>query len=474
MNSLAACALIGAAGWPPPDPAPPSAADAVRAAAADCARLDPATAGYTRYLSAHNNTPAERRVLYAVLCYHANAMSREGTLSRPRKVNAYLWAVDLRDYRWDKGTYGQLVYNPKAAEPYFHVVGNPRLYQHNGADYLNSIPAPWLPVVEMGLLAERTGSGASILRADWFLDRTALQEGRDGFGYLDFLYLTARKDAEALAGLDRKKAEDIFREQAGIIALSGVAAMPRQVFRYSTVAGAWWETRDVKAESFGREEKNAVRLLLNDYKHDAEEIVFTLPNRLPGYFLSDAAGKLIRSAPPDVASDKTSRNNDARVHVALSCVRCHVSAGLKPLDDYARRVYRAGGPLALGASDDAKYRRLKAVYLGPLERAFAADVAEFTAATADACGLTPAGLSKAMADRFSAYLDEPVTAERAAAECGVTPAEFAARLKGWAARNRLVDPVLAGLLAGEGVRREMFEEAYPLLMPIIDNEKGKP
>ena len=465
MNTLALCAVLGAGAWPAPDAAILTPADAVRAAAADLRRVaaaDPARAYQTRYLSAAHLPPGERAELYAVVSHHVNGLSREAVIVRPRRVNAWLWAVDIRDYGWRRETFGALTFGVGAVEPYFHV-------QTLGADGKTRTPAgaPWLPADDLAYLIATTGSQTPIVRADWFFHRTSIQEGRDGYGYYDFLALGSRADAEKLAGLDRKAAEAIYREQAAVIQDSGVAvAGARQLFRYSTVAGNWWETRDTLADKALRERRNPVRNLLADYQHDAEEIVFTLPNRLPGFYLSDAAGKGVASAPPDIASDNRSRSNDKRVHAGMSCVRCHTRGGLIPFDD----LFRGRFDTTLRAADDKLERRLKSVYLGPIQRAFDRDADDYAAAIADACALTPAGLSAAYARQWSRYADEPVTAERAAAETGFEPAEFLARIRAYATRQRINDPVLLLFVGPEprAMRREQFEELFPLLMTALE------
>jgi hypothetical protein len=471
MTPLALCAVLGAASWPVPDPAPLSPADAVRVAAADLRRVaaaDPRKAFATRYLSAHALPNGERAELYSVISYHVNGISREATLVRPRKVTDWLWAVDIRDYGWTRETFGAVASGGNV-DPYFHV-------RALGADgKAVDVSAPWLPPDDLGYLLQTTGSNSPVLRADWFLYRTAVQEGRRDAGYFDFLRLKSRADAEKLAGLDRKAAESIFREQAAVIQDSGVALQGRQLFRYSTISGNWWETRDTKADESTRDDRNPVRRLLTDYKHDAEEIVFTLPNRLPGFYLSDSKGVQVNSAPPDIASDSKSASNDRRVHASLSCVRCHTRGGLIPFGD----LFRGRFDGTLRAADDKVERRLRSVYLGPIQRAFDRDAEDYAAVLADACGLTPTGLSAAFGRQWSRYADEPVDAARAAAETGFTEEEFLRRVRAFAkAETRRVgvaDLVLLVLLVGpepRSLRREQFEELYPLLMTAL--AEGKP
>ena len=474
MTPLALCAVLGAASWPVPDPVPLSPADAVRAAAADLRKVaaaDPRRAFATRYLAAQHLSPAERLELQAVDNLHVNLISREGLVKRLRAVTPWLWAADTRDYGWRRETFGALTFGTGAVEPYFHV-------QTLGADGKSRTPAGahWLPADDLAYLIATTGSQTPVVRADWFLNRTAVQEGRGEAGYYDFLQLTSRKDAEKLAGLDRARAEEIFREKAAVIQDSGVAVGGgRQIFRYGTTAGGWWETRDTLADKGMRDRRNPVRNLLDDYRHDAEEIVFTLPNRLPGFYLSDAAGKRAAFAPPDIASDNRSPSNDKRVHSCLSCVRCHTRGGLIPFED----LFRGRFDDSLRAADDKLERRLRSVYLGPILRDFKRDTEDFAAAIEEASGMKAEAASAAYARQWSRYADEPVDAKRAAAETGFTEEEFLRRVRAFAAsetkRVGVADLVLLVLLVGpepRSLRREQFEELFPLLMTAL--AEGKP
>jgi hypothetical protein len=464
VSVLLLCSVVGAAAWPAPDLATP--AEGVASALADARRLDPETARNTRYFFAGHLPAAERAELLAVANAHVNFLSTGPTIERVRRVTAWLWAVDARNYRWSLDVYGRLAYEPGTVEPYFHVEPvDPK----TGKVSRPLIPMPGVANSEHAALIEVTESSIPIARADWFFNRTAVVEGRKGHSYYDFLGLKSRADAEKLAGLDRRRAIDIFRELAAIVPVSGVSPQGRQLAAYATVGGRWWETRDTKADKAGRGERNPVRNLLDDYKHDAEEIVATLPNRLPFFYLSDAEGKQIDSAPPDIASDHRSGNNDRRVHPYLSCVRCHESAGLIPFSDHARKVYGAGSGLSLGITDPAKFQRIKSAYLGPIDRTFKADVDEYTEAIKEACGLTPKELASAYARQWSRYADEPVTLKRLGDELGLSEKQLDGRLKAAAKASAIIDPVLAGYLAIPPIpaRREQVEELFPLLMTVL-------
>ncbi len=478
-------AVLAAEQAPPPRPAGPVTFTAVvAAAAADARGLPPGVAATTRYLSAAHLPDADRRELYRAVSYHVNGLSRESKRTAPRQVTPWLWAVCLDDYRWRTETWEKLaeknVYFTARAKV---VVPGPPITKARqvvrGGYYVTEsyteagpvveredvIVAPWLPPVPVAELVALTGSRTPIARADQFVFLTFAQADRTGHGYYDWLGLRSRADAEKLAALDRKAAAELYRELAAIVPVSGVSPQNRQVFRYATLTGAWWETRDVFA---GTGRKNAVSNLLEDYAHDAEEVVATLPNGLPFYYLSDAAGKQVDTAPDTIASDHRSTNNDRRVHAGYSCAACHQDAGLKPIRDYARRIYSPETGLALGALalDAPRARRIESAYLGPLERAYRRDAADFGEAVEDAAGLKAAELPKAIERQWSRYLDDPVTLDRAAAEAGLTPADLRDGLRRHARARGVTDPVLAVYLTDDPppVRREHFEERFGLLM----------
>jgi hypothetical protein len=83
--------------------------------------------------------------------------------------------------------------------------------------------------------------------------------------------------------------------------------------------------------------------------------------------------------------------------------------------------------------------------------------------------MTGAELAKAYERVWSRYLDEPVTLESAAAEAGVTPDEIRLRMLAYVRAKGVIDPVLAPYVAKDPppVRREHFEERFPLLMLIL-------
>lgn len=470
----------------------PSPAGEVAAAWRDAGRLPADHARQTRYLSLYNVPAEQRAAAIKVLTFHVNSLSREADLVRPRRVTDSLVAVELDSYGWPAAAWERLA----DADPWFHAqvqsevartkeeVRDQEYGHHIDGKWVRTrvekervpvttketvkqtVLAPWLPVLETTFLVAATGSQAPVLRADWWIDQTGQQRGERG--YYEFLGLKALADAEKLAGLDRKAAATARREVAAIITDSGVTLNNRQIFRLGAVSGGWWETRDT-VNSVGK--KNAVRNLDGDFDHDAGEIYFTLPNGLFGLALADKAGKLAATAPDTIASDGASTNTDRRVRVGVSCIRCHVE-GLRPIDDWSRKVFRVGNETALASPDREKSRRLKQLYLGPLQRSLTEDRAKYAETLLELTGLKPDELSKAYAAAWAQHESAPILPADAAREIGCTEEELIGALKAYQKAGGLTDLALAGWTADPPVpiRREHLEEQAPVLFTLLKGQ----
>lgn len=452
-------------------PAPlPSPASELRLALADARKLDTATASRTRYLTTYVTREADRDDIVTDLNLWVNSLSREAEFTKVRRVAPTIVSLVIDDYGWDAKVWEALA----DEDPFFHQVvkieaGQKFLHWNGGYAQaeaaktgLATIPALWLPQAEAVELSLLTVTQAPILRADWFLSRVKIQAGRKGTGYYDWFAVKERKDFEKLVALDVKESQRVKKEVAGIVARSGVANLPRQVFRFQSVTGGYWVTRDVLDDN--REARNALRNLDGDFKHQAEEIYGVLPNGLFTFYLGDDKGVRQDSAPDKISSDETAPGRDRRIHVGLSCVRCHVE-GLRPIDDWARRVY--SGPLKLASPDAEKLRRLRQVYLGELQEQASDDVAIYAKKLKRLTGLTPEAAAKLTGKVWADYVERDVLPADAARELGLTEAVYMERLKAHFAGNQLADPVLASHIAGLPIRSDDFEELMPLVGPIV-------
>lgn len=413
---------------------------------------------YTRYLALFPSTGETAEELRRVLSVHVNSLSREPDIEIPLVVGGSLLRIDIRNYKWNPKTWEKLA----NFDPYFHVrvkiagdtgkveyreIGKKTIDWPGGVyDFGNgtsqyapagkynvpvyekvggvdtTVAAPWLPPKEIVDLVKWTGSQVPIVRADWFFVRSVRQLSLDnkndtGVGYYDWLEIKNRDDYFRLGRFDEKASKDLGKHIRAAVSESGVATHNRQIARLAGLTGGVWITLDTN-NSTGR--GDAIRNLKEgDYLHKAEEIYLPLPNKLPAYFLGDEKGVKQDSAPDFIGADKTAVGNDGRIHVGISCWRCHVEV-LRPIDDWARAELR--DTLKLASPDYKTLKELKSQYLSNLERQVEKDVLEYSDAISDASGgWNGAQNAKAFARVYNRYVEDLVTLEMAAAEIGCTP-----------------------------------------------------
>lgn len=327
--------------------------------------------------------------------------------------------------------------------------------------------AQWLPAATMGELISLTQNQAPLLRADWFFAQTCRQIDLNNLqvvGYYDFLGIKTEKDVEELAGLDRKLVEKLRRERRAIIPDSDVTLHNRQI---AADQDGYWESLDVESNQGNA---NAKRQLDKDYVPVAKEVYFRLPNGLWGLAAINAKnGQVAASVPDTIAADKKSTSNDHRIQASLGCVRCHVE-GLRPLDDWARKFYAAPpGDVKLVALEYERLRRLKQLYLGPLQDRYDDDQRFYARTLMRLVGWTPKEMANAYAAAWVSYAETPVTGQQLARELGTDYDAMIAALKRYVAPSAYggggsQDPVVTEFLKKPEFpnRREYIEETYIL------------
>ena len=231
--------------------------------------------------------------------------------------------------------------------------------------------------------------------------------------------------------------------------------------RHVSSYGAYWKSydfkpvdptektprhRNLKANPTGPEGVNA-------FDHDGGEMIFSLPNGLQGYMLTDAQGQQIPKGPTDVVVDKEAvkRGRDPEVVNGVSCMNCHWSGMLNKTDQIRDHVL----------AQPAAYQKnvvefVTAVYVAKseLNAKLTEDRERFEAAV-KRCGLT--GLAKSEPVATLAFqFDEPLDLDLAAAEAGVTVDKFVAALRTNAALGR----ELGSLPQGQPVPRDTFVQIF--------------
>lgn len=462
-----------------------SPAEAVAAAAKDLATIPVGVQPYTRYLSLYAVVPSKRPEFIKVLNFHLNSLSTEAEFPPLRLVTSDLIAINYAEYGWDPSVWEKLV----SADPYFHQklklpedalvktiwpgskeykAGVYKEFKKKGT--LIDSAGPWLPTRDIIALRERCYTEVPILRADWFINQTGIQADRVA-GYYDFLGLGKKEaDFERLIGADQKESRRVKKEIAASLAKSGVTLQNRGIVRFQAITGAYWLTQDFK-KSVDRQ--NVLRLLDLDRDPpagDASERYGTLPNGLFVFWLQNSKGERQDSAPDFIASDGVASGTDRRVHIGKSCITCHVE-GIRPIDDYIRRIYR--GAVKLQDPDYEKFLRKRQLYFSDLERQVKKDQAEYAERLFLLCGMKPAEVAKSYNRVWDAYTELDLGPTEVAREVGMREADLLAGLKKYASPPPVgggaIDVVIAGLLQEPPVpiRREHFEEIYGTLQAAI-------
>jgi hypothetical protein len=448
-----------------------SPADAVLAALDDARKLPPQVAYLTRYFDLSALPEDQREPTRQAFTFWVNSLSREANISRPREVSVTLLAVYLPDYTWNDKFYERLGF-AASAEPYFHVIGATTTKDGKAARVV--LPGPWLPQAEYKELVKLTQSNVPVLRADWFVYQTGQQEDRFT-GYYNFLGVGEKEaDFQRLVGADPKLARERRKEMADAVFRSRVTHNNRGIAYQAAFGGSYYYTADFKTS---KDRQNTLRLAQGDTeppRGDATEQYGHLPNGLWAYYLGNQDGARQNVAPDFIASDSTGVSTDRRVHVGVSCVRCHL-AGLQEVDGYYRKIYK--DKTELGTLDPTRAKLFEQLYLSDLPGQIADDNARYAKLIKKVNGLTPQENVRAFGDLWANYEKDMLLAD-VAREMGVAPDRLKAALEnsGGDVKNsageqkKLLDPVVVGLLKGLPARRDHVEELMPLFWAALGNK----
>jgi hypothetical protein len=354
-----------------------------------------------------------------------NSLSWEKDIVVPVPVDAArtVLRIDLRDYRWTAKEWDALL----AVNPY-GVEG-----QSDHPQYASEVTATSLPH----------------LRGDWFV-ATASRPPL----YHQLLQLpTQERELEKLLHIDAEadvRSDKVAR--AGFTD-SGVSRNNRLIERHQTAYGAYWKSYDF-AENTG--EQNLFERPLGpgtderSFRHVGGEIIFNLPNGLQGYMLVKGNGQRIDKGPTEVVSDP--KRPDRAVENGLSCMSCH-SRGINPKADQIRAHVLANRK-AFGNEEVDSILALypEAEAFKGLQRKDAERFEKAAAATGAKVGTTEPVMA------LAAQFEGPLDLRRAAAELGLTPEEFRARLDDSPEIGRAIGALK---LPGGTVQRQTLVQVFP-------------
>jgi hypothetical protein len=301
--------------------------DAYKIAKVDLERLSDLDKFYSVYFWFGDIPEKDRPMYILVFAGHLHGISREPSRTAfPQVITADYSVVRINfyNYGWSVGFVQRLAKADPYREYYLEVNDLPwpgGIWPGDGKYY-----APWSKDDKSTFRVTRRL--VPVLSASWMVWQTLIQDERDP-GYLDALQLTSRADMDALSGFDKKVADKAQRfEYLEVPQFSGISRKYLRNVVMQPAAGRFrFGTEDAKKAT---REFDPLRPRTEFSKHDAEEWIFHLPNDFMGFFLSDDKGNSQDSAPDFVGFDRSTppTSNDGKIHVGLSCLRCHYRKGL--------------------------------------------------------------------------------------------------------------------------------------------------
>lgn len=366
IDALAPAAAAPVAAAPEPAPTAPSVElpryiggsflEQTVAALADLGAASDFDRPFIRYLSFANiplpdidcalEGPLRNPVHYmhAALNKIINSVSRAPVLRRVDPVpgtGGSLVRIDLRDFGWTPEDWAALTtaaYTQGAAEAGY----TPDAWARQAPVYPYAVD----PASEatLSVVAGHTRAQVPILNADWFA-----RHASEAPHYDVLLRLPDRIQVlEARMGIDVNQAIMSLRMiRAGFLAQnSGVSDHNRMLERFDLPNGGYyWKSYDFAGDA-GRQSL----VLYPDgppdlartpsgtlsFEHDGGEMIFTLPNGMQGYYLSEADGRRLSVGPTEIVSFRD-RPVGMGVEIvnARSCFTCHDN-GIIPKQDQIR------------------------------------------------------------------------------------------------------------------------------------------
>jgi serine/threonine-protein kinase len=284
----------------------------------------------TNHLLAGGATQDELTLQREALCKVINHLSWKQQIAKLKEIEPTntVFTLDIRDVGWNQQPFEQIV----DGKP--NVRSKLNLYDLILLEYPYSLiyedSDAWRQLGEGYMATAALVRPIPFLRADWFTSIVALPSL-----YEDMLQLPHEiSELESKLGVDSAaNLRDVTVQRAGMT-VSGVSRNNRVVERHSSNYGAYWKSFDY---SSNRGHENMFHDPIN-LSPVGGEMVFSLPNGLNGYFVTDAVGKRIELAPTSIVTDKFAE--DKTVRNGLSCIRCHEN-GIKGFTDNVRSAVEA-------------------------------------------------------------------------------------------------------------------------------------
>lgn len=293
----------------------------------DILELEDEDRPFTRYLTLthlHNAGMCQRDLdLYRDgLAKAVNSLSREPRLVRPEAIDGEktIYRVDLRDYGWERsenfpennGDIWEAVIEVNPFAVRFTGNASDILRQQAGTDVPFQTADSFIQIATGGLLAD-VGAELDLYNRIMAIPATLTELQEDVTGLVD-----------PQAEINEGRAFRVILEE------SGVSQWNRAYDRFggATIGEYLYISHDFASAS------GDANLFDNpiDFKSGGGEMIFSLPNGLQGYMLTNGAGEVLPVAPTNVVTDPGQR--DGVVRVGISCMACHNNGIITKRDEF--------------------------------------------------------------------------------------------------------------------------------------------
>lgn len=409
---------------------------------------------FQRYFSLHalfNNrkqiSADELRLSRAALAKLVNSLSWKNKIIPPQPLDAdqTIFRIDLRDYGWDKKSLWNEVVK---VYPY----GLKQSSHHD--DKIRQLASE---------ISQLGGDDLAYVRADWFVATASRPP----------LYHTMLELPDNIEQLRTRlhvfpKADflDNSLARAGLIT-SKVSKQNRLLDRHNSVYGYYWESYDFQhndgnsdLQQFPLGPKfNGHPFVFQAFEHDGGEMIFSLPNGLQGYFLTNNKGVRIDEGPITIVRDSLETSGNPVIVNGLSCMSCH-SRGVVRFQ--AQEALRDNTQFTGNIRDKVQklFKRQS-----EFEQIFAKDEARFLKAVKASCGEflqigeeaeKPIGEFAESIGAVARWYLRDLTPEVVAAELDIAnPADVPAMVR---ANRKLGKAGLAPLEQGGTIKRDVWNQ----------------
>lgn len=402
-------------------------------------------------------TDHELRLYRAAFSKAINSLSYEPDIYVPAFVDAEqtVFRIDMRRLGWDAGMWKWLV----GQYPY-------------GVHYENNDVEAFADFDEQ--IDHLAGTDLCWMRADWFVNAATRPPIYDKFARIpEYDY-----ELEKRLNVDFRKNYHENRLARAGFATSGVSNGNRLVERHSAMHGYYWKSYDFTDKGA---RGNLFRQPLGPafagnaysnlaFEHDGGEMIFSLPNGLQGYMLSDSKGKRIDRGPIEVVRDSKETGGTAEVLNGISCMHCHrhgmigfqdtVRDGVGVFGDARRKVrnlYPAHEQMAqFVANDSRRFMNALDQAIGPFLRVgddAAKDISEFAEPIGAVCR----------------FYQRDLSPHQAAFELGI---ETPQKLQNYIEANRqLIGLGLGPLVQDNGIKRADWESREAFVSPFQETAR---